>query len=87
MNALKYNIRGTEMNKLPFAEIEPYLQEKGLDVMSIFYQMADEREFVYVSNGFMRGLRAEQNEVGEWHHYFKKESDKNFTAYKLNFNK
>ena len=85
MNAQKYNIRGTEMNKMPFSEIESYLEEKGLDVMAIFMQIADDSEFVYVSNGFVSGLRADQNEVGEWHHFFKKESDGNFTAGKLNF--
>ena len=86
MNAQKYNIRGTEMNKMPFSEIESYLEEKCLDVMSIFMQIADDNEYVYVSNGFVRGLREENNEVGEWHHYFKKESDGNFIAGKLNFN-
>ena len=31
MKALKYNIRGTEINKIQFSEIESYLEEKGLN--------------------------------------------------------
>jgi len=78
--------RGTEINKIPFSDIESYLEEKNLNVMSIFNAIADEREFVYVSNGFVRGLYAETNEEGEWHHYFKKDSEGDFFAGKLNFN-
>ena len=85
MNGLKYNIRGTEMNKMQFSEIEIYLQEKGLNVDNVFFQIADENEFIYVSNGFIKGLKANENEIGEWHHYFKKEQDGSFLAGKLNF--
>jgi hypothetical protein len=80
----KYNIRGTEMNKLQFSEIEDYLEEKGLNVNEVFNQIADEKEFIYVSNGFISGLKNE-NEDKEWHHFFKKEEDGNFTAGKLKF--
>lgn len=85
MKLNKYNIRGTEMNKMQFSEIEEYLEEKGLNVMEVFSQIADENEFIYVSNGFVRGLTTNENEIGEWHHYFKKEQDGSFTAGKLQF--
>lgn len=85
MKLIKYNIRGTEMNKMQFSEIEIYLEEKGLNIDEVFDKIADENEFIYVSNGFVRGLTSEENEIGEWHHYFKKEDDGNFIAGKLNF--
>ena len=86
MKSQKYNIRGTEMNKMQFSEIEDYLEEKGLNVNEIFEMIADEKEFIYVSNGFVSGLRSDENESGEWHHFFKKEEDGSFTAGKLKFN-
>lgn len=86
MKLVKYNIRGTEMNKMQFSEVEDYLLEKGLNVDEVFSQIADENEFIYVSNGFVMGLKEKENEQGEWHHYFKKESDGFFTAGKLKFN-
>ena len=86
MRTTKYNVRGTEMNKIQFSEIESYLEDKGLNVDAIFNQIADENEFVYVSNGFVKGLMNEENEAGEWHHFFKKEIDGTFAAGKLNFN-
>lgn len=85
MKAVKYNIRGSEINKIPFSDIEYYLEEKGFSVSELFDKMADDREYVYVSNGFLRGLMAEENEVGEWHHFFKKDSDGHFVAEKLKF--
>lgn len=85
MKTLKFNIRGTEINKLQFSEIESYLEEKGFDVNYVYEKIADENEFIYVSNGFLQGLKAEKNEIGEWHHFFKKESDGHFVAGKLNF--
>lgn len=84
MKAQKYTIRGTEINKLQFSEIECYLEEKGMNVNEVFAQIADENEIIYVSNGFIRGLK-EENEAGEWHHYFKKDADGNFDAGKLKF--
>ena len=87
MKSQKYNIRGTEMNKMQFSEIEDYLEEKGLNVNEIFEMIADEKEFIYVSNGFVRGLTATENEIGEWHHYFQKEEDGNFVAGKMKFKK
>jgi hypothetical protein len=86
MNTQKLNIRGTEIKKLPFSDIEFLLQEKGLNVDLIFSQIADQNEFVYVSNGFLRGLNSTENEIGEWHHYFTKDIDGHFTAGKLKFN-
>jgi hypothetical protein len=85
MKTEKYNIRGTEVNKIQFSEIESYLEEKGMNVNNVFNQIADEKEFVYVSNGFVSGL-TNNNEPGEWHHYFAKCSDGSFEAGKLYFN-
>lgn len=85
MKIQKLNIRGTEMNKIRFAEIESYLEERGLDVNSAFAQMADENEFVYVSNGFINGLVRDEKQDGEWHHFFKKDTEGHFIAGKLQF--
>ena len=79
------DIRGTRMNKIQFSEIEGILEEKGLNVNEALDLLADEREFVYVSNGFLNGLKKEENELGEWHHYFKKANDGSFEARKYNF--
>ena len=84
MKIEKYNIRGTEMNKIQFSEIEYYLEEKGFNVNEAFDLLADEREYVYVSNGFLTGL-SNENTQGEWHHFFKKEEDGNFVAGKMMF--
>ena len=85
MNATKLHIQGTEINKIQFSEIEQYLEEKGLNVDSIFAMIADEKEFIYVSNGFVAGLKKEENENGEWHHYFVNEGGY-FSAGKMMFN-
>lgn len=85
MKTQKYNIRGTEINKAQFSEIEGYLEEKGFNADQWFSMMADENEMIYVSNGFVKGLKSDENEAGEWHHYFKKESDGSFSAYKMSF--
>ena len=71
---------------MQFSEIESYLEEKGLNTNNIFSQIADDNEYIYVSNGFVRGLLSPENEIGEWHHFFKKENDGNFVAGKLQFN-
>jgi hypothetical protein len=86
MKTETYNIRGTQINKIAFSEIESYLEEKGLNTNEAFNLLADEKEFVYVSNGFVRGLKTELNENGEWHHFFKKDEDGVFAAWKYNFN-
>lgn len=87
MRIEKYIIRGSEFNKIQFSEIEFDLESKGFDVDEAFNLMADEKtEHVYVSNGFLRGLNADVNDAGEWHHFFKKESDGNFKAGKYKFN-
>lgn len=72
MEMQKYNIRGTEINKIQFSEIESYLEDKGININATFDMISDEKEFVYVSNGFVKGLTAEVTESGEWHHFFKK---------------
>ena len=86
MKTEKYNIRGTEMNRIQFSEIEDLLSDKGINVNEAFELMADSREYVYVSNGFVRGLNSDVNDSGEWHHFFKKDTDGTFTAGKFQFN-
>ena len=86
MKSQKVHHRGTEMNKIQFSEIEEYLKEKGLNVNEAFEILADEKEFIYVSNGFLHGLEKHENEQGEWHHFFKKDLDGNFEAVKYYFN-
>lgn len=86
MKTQKFNIRGTEMNKVQFNEIEDYLSAKGIDCNEAFNILADESEYVYVSNGFINGLLASENEPGEWHHFFRKDIKGNFEASKLKFN-
>lgn len=85
MDIQKLNIRGTEMNKVQFCEIEDYLQEKNIDVNNAFNILADEKEYIYVSNGFIRGLKNEETEINEWHHFFKKQVDGSFEAGKFQF--
>lgn len=86
MTIQKLHIRGTEMNKMQFSEIDYLLEEKGLNVNQAFDLMADEKEYVYVSNGFLNGLKKEEIDSFEWHHYFKKQEDGTFEAGKLQFN-
>jgi hypothetical protein len=83
MNIQKFFIAGTEMNKMQFSEIESYLEDKGINVMEAFSMLADEKEMIYVSNGFVSGLKSD-NEIGEWHHFFKKEGG-HFIAGKFKF--
>lgn len=78
-------IRGTQMNKVQFSEIEAILEEKEINVNEAFNLLADEKEFIYISNGFLHGLKKEENEQGEWHHFFKKDIDGNFEAGKFIF--
>ena len=85
MKATQFNYRGTTINKIQFSEIEEYLEEKGFNVNNCFNMLADENEFIYASNGFVRGLTSEENEDVEWHHFFKKDEDGNFEAFKMSF--
>lgn len=88
LTEIKYqelHIRGKRIYRIPFSEIEDYLVEKGLNSTEIFNLMADENEYVYVSNGFYRGLLNNENDEGEWHHYFRKDEDGDFVAGKLQF--
>ena len=78
-------IRGTQINKVQFSEIEYILEEKEINVNEAFSFLADEKEFIYISNGFLNALKKEVNEQGEWHHFFKKDIDGNFEAGKFNF--
>jgi hypothetical protein len=86
MKTQKFFVQGSEFNKMQFSEIESYLEDKGMNVNAIFSQIADENEFIYVSNGFVNGLSKDENSKGEWHHYFTKNSDGTFDAGKLMFN-
>ena len=82
MKTAKLNIKGSQINKIYFSDIEYDLEEKGFDIDTLFDLMADDNECIYVSNGFLTGLKSE-NEPGEWHHYFIKEND--FEAKRLTF--
>lgn len=84
MKTLKIQHRGTEINKIQFSEIESYLIDLGLNADVVFAQIADENEFVYVSNGFVSGLKKEAVEAGEWHHFFVKDGN-SFEARKMQF--
>lgn len=86
MKIQKFNHRGTEINKISFSEIEFDLEQKGINANEAFSVMADDDENVFVSNGFVRGLKSVENEIGEWHHYFIKESEGHYIAEKLKFN-
>ena len=85
MKTFKFFHRGSEINKIQFSEIEDLLLEKGFNIDDLFEIMADEDENIFVSNGFLRGLNASENEEGEYHHYFKKDKYGSFDAFKLNF--
>jgi hypothetical protein len=84
MKIQKLNIRGSVFNKVQFSEICDDLEDLGFDVDSVFNLICDDKEFCYVSNGFLNALRTPIQE-GEWHHFFKKEDDGSFVAGKLNF--
>ena len=84
MKAIQFNHRGTTINKLQFSEVEEIFKEKGFNVNNCFDRMADENEFIFVSNGFLSGLKNENNDT-EWHHFFKKDEDGNFEAFKMSF--
>ncbi len=84
MKAIKFNHRGTTINKIQFSEIESILEDKGFNVDNCFNAMADENEFIYVSNGFVSGLNNDNNDE-EWHHFFKKDNDGGFEAFKMSF--
>lgn len=88
MNTVKFFNNGSTFNKVQFSEIEFDLDKLNLNINECFILMADEKEFVYVSDGFLTGLRKDIDEIesGEWHHYFKKDENGNFDAFKLNFN-
>lgn len=85
MQIIKLNIRGTEMNKVDFSDIEEMLENKGINILEANALMADDNDKVFVSNGFLSGLKNETTEVNEWHHYFVKQEDGTFEASKLNF--
>jgi hypothetical protein len=59
------NVKGSRVFKMQFSEIESYLEEKGFNVDQVFNMMADEKEMVYVSNGFLSALKSETIELGE----------------------
>lgn len=86
MKTFKIHHRGHEINKIFFWDLEYLFEEKGFDINNIYSLMVDEKEYVYVSNGFIKGLDRKEVENGEWHHYFKKDGNGDFDAFKLNFN-
>ncbi|MDR3551196.1 MAG: hypothetical protein P4L31_07320 [Candidatus Babeliales bacterium] len=84
INAQVLYANGTQINKVQFSEIEDYISDLGLNTNIVFDLICDEKEYAYVSCGFINGLKSETT-PGEWHHYFVK-VDGNFEARKLNFN-
>ena len=84
MTTQMLNVKGSRIFKLQFSEIESYLEEKGMNVDRCFEMMADEKEMVYVSNGFISALKSEITELGEWHHYFKKDGN-DFESFQMKF--
>lgn len=73
--------RGTEIKKVHINSVQEYLETKGLDIDTLF----GDDDYMYVSDGFIRGLYAEENTDGEYHHYFTKNYDGTFDAHKMNF--
>jgi hypothetical protein len=86
MKTEKINYRGTEINKIDFYELEDFLEEKGLYKKVFNNCLNEENGCVYISNGFLLGLKTEENTPNEWHHYFVKQLDGSFECEKLNFN-
>ena len=77
--------RGSRINKVQWSlDLEDILTEIGFDVNYLFNEMADENEYIYVSNGFLNRINKEY-EDGEWHHFFKKDSFGTFDAFRLSF--
>lgn len=83
---MKFTYRGTEINKIDINSIESLLENKGININEAYSLMGDgQSDFIYVSNGFLRGLNDLDTQPKEWHHYFKKNNDDSFEAFKLNF--
>ena len=75
------NYRGTMIMKCHISDVETSLLNKGLNIDVLF----GDDDYCYVSDGFLTGLAKEENESGEWHHYFTKEGAI-FNANKMYFN-
>lgn len=82
-----YN-RGTEINKVYFYDVEDLFENLSIDSNQVYNLLADENEFIYISNGFCNALKNSSEDIqnGEWHHYFTKEEDGSFQANKFYFN-
>jgi hypothetical protein len=84
---MKIYHRGTTINKIELNEWYDLMLDKGMDADDAYNVIADEsNECIYISNGFVNGLLNDENEPGEWHHYFVKQSDGSFEAAKYYFN-
>lgn len=83
-----FNHRGTTINKTDLFKFQDELDILGLDAMTVWMEIGDgENDHVYISNGFLGLLRNPEDMIdGEWHHYFVKDSDGDFTAEKFSFN-
>lgn len=83
-----FNHRGTTINKIDLFDFQYELESLGFNIYELCAQIGqDGEEIAYVSNGFLAGLREfEDNNDGEWHHYFVKDEEGCFTAGKLKFN-
>lgn len=79
----KISHRGTEINKISLNDNYDELSE--LNYFNELCLIADEKEIIYVSNGFLNALKKEKFEEGEWHHYFVKDKEGHFEAEKFNF--
>lgn len=72
---------GSRINKVHISQVCDMMEDKCLNVDEVFGM----DDYAYVSDGFLRGLKAETNEPGEWHHYFTKDTDGLFIAFKMIF--
>lgn len=83
-----FNNRGTTINKINLSDFQENLEEMGLNEMQVWLAIGNgEDDHVYVSNGFLNLLSNPSDMTdGEWHHYFVKDTDGEFTAEKFKFN-
>ena len=83
------NYKNTTINKIHFEDLRDIMTDKGLNhiaIQGVLNTICGDDDYAYVSNGFLRGMSAEEIEIQEWHHYFIKEGVE-FLSGKLNFHK
>ena len=87
----KFGHRGSDFNKVQICEVEEEIKWGDNEFLkthlsTILDLISSEcGEYAYVSNGFIRGLETSFEDIqeDEWHHFFKKDGDDHFIAYKL----